>query len=54
MSKDYRHQREEWDSVENEDHSGKKKGGRRHPDTERQRRDELRREKQKRLYQESF
>ncbi|MBD3584219.1 hypothetical protein HHX48_00535 [Salinimonas sp. HHU 13199] len=54
MSKDYRYQREEWDSVEDDDHFGKKKSVRRNPTKERQKRDELRREKQKRLHQESY
>ncbi|QJR82325.1 hypothetical protein CA267_016990 [Alteromonas pelagimontana] len=54
MSKDYRYHREEWDSVEDEDVSGKKNPDRRHQVKTKQKRDLQRREKQKRLHQESY
>lgn len=53
MSKDYRYQRDEWDSVEDEDTHGKKHTDRRHQVKTKQKRDEQRREKQRRLHQES-
>ena len=50
MSKDYRYHREEWDSVEDGDLQGKKGQDRRHQVKTKQKR----REKQRRLHQESF
>lgn len=55
MSKDYRYQQEEeWDSVDNDDNAGGKKGRpRRHHEVKsKQKRDLQRREKQRRLHQE--
>lgn len=54
MSKDYRYQRDEWDSVEDDDSHGKKKTDRRHQVKAKQKRDVQRREKQRRLQQEDF
>ncbi len=55
MSKDYRYQREEWDSVEDGDFDEKKSKSRRHHDVKsKQKRDMQRREKQRRLHQESY
>ncbi|WP_170145498.1 hypothetical protein [Salinimonas sediminis] len=52
MSKDYRYQREAWDSVEDDELHGKKKQDRRHQVKSKQKRDVLRRDKQRRLHQE--
>ena len=54
MSKDYRYQREEWDSVEDGDSNGKKGQDRRHQVKSKQKRDVQRRDKQRRLHQEAF
>ena len=54
MSKDYRYQREEWDSGEDGDLHGKKSQDRRHQVKTKQKRDVQRREKQRRLHQESY
>lgn len=52
MSKDYRYQREEWDSVEEGELQGKKKTDRHHQVKTKQQRDLMRREKQRRLHSE--
>lgn len=54
MSKDYRYQREEWDSVEEGDFDDKKSKSRRPDVKSKQKRDMQRREKQRRLHQESY
>ncbi len=54
MSKDYRYQREEWDSVEEDLDEKKMKSRREHEMKAKQKRDMQRREKQRRLQQESF
>ncbi|MCW8090269.1 hypothetical protein [Alteromonas sp. ASW11-130] len=51
MSKDYRYQREEWDSVEDEGRPAKKGIDRRHLVKDKQKRDLQRKEKHRRLYQ---
>jgi len=53
MSKDYRYQRDEWDSVEEEDfHAPNPK--RQSTVKEKQKRDLQRRDKQRRLHQEEY
>ncbi|GMM69300.1 MAG: hypothetical protein VXZ36_10810 [Pseudomonadota bacterium] len=55
MSKDYRYQRDEWDSVEEDEGHVKKSTGKRHNDVKtKQKRDIQRREKQRRLHQEAY
>jgi len=51
MSKDYRYQRDEWDSVEEEDFHAPK---RQSTVKEKQKRDLQRRDKQRRLHQEEY
>lgn len=54
MSKDYRYQREEWDSVEDESFPSKRSAKRNDHVKAKQKRDEQRREKQRRLQSESY
>jgi hypothetical protein len=55
MSKDYRYQRDEWDSVEEEDFHAKKPSSKRQSSVkEKQKRDLQRRDKQRRLHQEEY
>ena len=55
MSKDYRYQREEWDSVEEEDVHAKKPIAKRQSNVKtKQKRDLQRRDKQRRLHQEEY
>ncbi|MCZ8530508.1 hypothetical protein [Alteromonas sp. PRIM-21] len=55
MSKDYRYQRDEWDSVEEEGLHAKKSTSKRHSSVKiKQKRDMQRREKQRRLHQEEY
>ncbi len=51
MSKDYRYQRDEWDSVEDDERPSKKGSDRRHLVKDKQKRDLQRKEKQRRLHQ---
>ena len=54
MSKDYRYQRDEWDSVEEEDGHARKTAGKRHNLVKtKQQRNIERRDKQRRLHQEA-
>ncbi|MEG3768751.1 hypothetical protein [Alteromonas sp. 14N.309.X.WAT.G.H12] len=54
MSKDYRHQREEWDSAEDLHFHGRKGQGKEHRVKDKIKRDHQRREKQRRHHQEAF
>ena len=55
MSKDYRYQRDEWDSVEEEDVHAKKPIAKRQSNVKtKQKRDLQRRDKQRRLHQEEY
>lgn len=55
MSKDYRYQREEWDSVEDEGSYAKKTNAKRQSSVKvKQKRDLQRRDKQRRLHQEEY
>ena len=54
MSKDYRYQRDEWDSVEEEDFHAKNSSKRQSTVKEKQKRDLQRRDKQRRLHQEEY
>lgn len=55
MSKDYRYQRDEWDSVEDDNFHAKKSNGKRQSHVKaKQKRDVQRREKQRRLHQEEY
>lgn len=55
MSKDYRYQRDEWDSVEEEDFHAKKPSSKRQSTVkEKQKRDLQSRDKQRRLHQEEY
>jgi hypothetical protein len=55
MSKDYRYQRDEWDSVEEDDLHAKKPNSKRQSAVKvKQKRDLQRREKQRRLHQEEY
>ncbi|MFD3318841.1 hypothetical protein ACE414_14465 [Alteromonas macleodii] len=55
MSKDYRYQRDEWDSVEEEGFHAKKPNSKRQSNVkEKQKRDLQRRDKQRRLHQEEY
>ena len=55
MSKDYRYQREEWDSVEDEGSYAKKTNAKRQSGVKvKQKRDLQRRDKQRRLHQDEY